>query len=290
MEVKKAVILFAGMGTRFLPLSKVLSKELWPLVDKPLIHYLVEEVKNSGLKNIVFVTSPEKKDVLAYFKRSAKIEKILKARKKDSLLVEVRNVQDLLKGISTSVVFQEEPLGDGHAVLCAKQKVGNCAFAVLFNDDIVEADPPCLAQLIGVFESCQKPVISLARVEKKEVSSYGTVKVEKIANRVYKIKDIVEKPSPEEAPSDLVITGKYIFTPEIFDYLKRQKPTFKGEIILAETMKSMLEDGKIVYGYESRGRWLECGDKKKWMKSNIYLSLKDPRYGEELKRFIKKII
>lgn len=290
MEVKKAVILFAGIGTRFLPLSNVLSKELWPLVDKPLIHYIVEEARNSGIKQIVFVANPDKKNILDYFKKSLKVEKLLKERKKDSILMELRNVQDMLKNIATSIVFQEEPRGDGDAILQAKEKIGVNPFAVMFNDDIAEADPPCLAQLIEVFEGCQKPVIALVRLPKDQVSAYGVVKVEKIANRVYKIKGIVEKPKAEDAPSDLVIQGKYILTPEVFEYLKKQQPNAKGEIILADALEEMLKDGKVIYGYEYKGRWLECGDKLKWLKSHLYLSLNDPRFGPELKQFLKEIL
>jgi len=290
MEVKKAIVLFAGMGTRFLPLSRVLPKELWPLVDKPILHYIIEEVKNSGIKQVTLVVDPKRKDILSYFKRSPKTEKILKSRKKDDLLVELENVQGILKGLSISVVSQENPLGDGNAILQAKSKMGSSPFAVLFNDDVVEAEPSCLSQLISVFESCQKSVIALTRVPKEKVTSYGAVKVEKIANRVFKIKKIIEKPSIEEAPSDLVISGKYILTPEIFDYLKKQTPNKKGEIILAEALDKMLADGKVVYGYEYKGKWLECGDKLKWLKSHFYLSLKDPRFGKELKEYLKEIL
>jgi len=290
MEVKKAIVLFAGMGTRFLPLSRVLPKELWPLVDKPILHYIIEEVKNSGIKQVTLVVDPKRKDILSYFKRSPKTEKILKSRKKDDLLVELENVQGILKGLSISVVSQENPLGDGNAILQAKSKMGSSPFAVLFNDDVVEAEPSCLSQLISVFESCQKSVIALTRVPKEKVTSYGAVKVEKIANRVFKIKKIIEKPSIEEAPSDLVISGKYILTPEIFDYLKKQTPNKKGEIILAEALDKMLADGKVVYGYEYKGKWLECGDKLKWLKSHLYLSLKDPRFGKELKEYLKEIL
>jgi len=290
MQVEKAIILVAGLGTRFLPLSKVLPKELWPLVDKPVVQYLVEEAKDSGIKQIIFVADPHKQAILDYFKKSPRIEKILKQRKKNSLLVELESLQEIQREVSMSVVFQKSPLGDGHAILQAEPKVKSRPCAVLFNDDIVESEPPCLLQLMSVFESCQKPVIALHRLPKEKISSYGVVGVEKIANRVFKIKKIVEKPSIEEAPSDLAIAGKYILTPEVFDFLKKQQVDEKGEIILAKTLEKMLSKGKVIYGYEFKGKWLECGNKSKWLKSHLYFSLKDPRFGKELKEYLKEVI
>ncbi len=287
--IKKAIIPVGGIGTRFLPLSKVFPKELWPLVDIPVIQYILEEAKASGIKEIIFVISPQKKVVLNYFKESAKIEKILKDRKKNHFLQPLKKIEELVSDISFSSVLQRKPLGDGHAVLQAAKIVGSESCGVLFGDDIVDSRVPCLLQLSKIFKTCQKPIIALKKIAKQKLPFYGIVEVEKIANRLYKIKRIVEKPSPEEAPSDLSIVGKYILTPEVFDYLKRAKPTLRKEIILAETFDKMIRDGKIIYGYEFEGEWLECGNKLGWLKSHLYFSLKHPQFGPELKKYLKEI-
>jgi len=295
-EVKKAVILAAGMGSRFLPLSKVISKELWPLVDKAIIDYLLEEVKMAGINQIIFVLGPEQTQLSSYLKRDISLEKILEKRKKEEALSELKKLQELQKDLSISTVIQKKPLGDGHAVLQAKKKIGKEPFALLFCDDVVESRVPAILQLLKVFQTSQRPVVALARVPKEEVPKFGVVEVEKIAKRFFKIKDIVEKPSLEKAPSDLVVVGKYILTPEIFDYLENTQSIKKsgniikktGEIILAEALASALGAGKAIYGYEIEGRWLGCGDKINWLKSHLYLCLKHPEFGPELKKFLKE--
>jgi len=288
-EVKKAIIPVAGLGTRFLPLSKVIPKELWPLVDKPVIQYIIEEAKSSGISEIIFVITPEKKIVLNYFKKSPRIEKILKERKKDHLLEEIRILEGLCKDLSFSFVFQRKPLGDGHAVLQAQKIVGEEPVAALWADDVVESKIPCLLQLLKVFKTCQKPVLAPYRLPKERLPFYGIIDVEKIASRFYKIKKIVEKPSIEEAPSNLALAGRYVLTPEVFYYLKKAKIGKRGEIILSEVLDKMVKDGKIIYGYEFEGRWLECGNKLSWLESHLYLSLKHPQYGDKLKKYLKEI-
>ncbi len=288
-DIKTAIIPVAGLATRFLPLSKAVPKELWPLVDQPVIQYIIEEAKDSGIKQIVFVLSPQNKKILDYLKPSPQIEKILKERKKGNILTEVKKLEELFKDISFSYVTQKKPLGDGHAILQAAKIIGSEPVACLFADDIVESKTPCLSQLAKVFKTCQKPVIALYRLPKEKLSLYGIVAVEKIANRLFKIKGIIEKPALGTAPSDLAIVGKYILTPEVFSYLKKAKPGPKGEIILAETLDRMLTDGKMIYGYEFEGKWLECGNKMEWLKSNLYLSLKHPQFGPELKKILKEI-
>jgi len=290
MEIKKAIIPLAGAATRFLPLSKVVSKELWPLVDIPIIQYIIEEAKNSGIQEIIFVLNPENKKVLDYLKPSPKIEKILKERKKESILAEMKNFEELFKNISFSYVLQKKPLGDGHAILQTAKLIGEEPVACMFGDDVIESKIPGILQLAKIFKTCQKSVVALYRPSKDKIPQYGIVAVEKIANRLYKIKKIIEKPSLEEAPSDLAIVGRYILTPEVFDYLKKAKPTKRGEIILAEVFNNqMLRDGKVIYGYEFEGNWLECGDKIRWLKSNLYFSLKHPKFGPELKNYLKEL-
>jgi len=288
-SIKKAIIPIAGLGTRFLPLSKVLPKELWPLVDKPVIQYIVEEAKAAGIEEILFVVSADKKVVLDYFKPSPKVEKVLKDRKKIVLLDELKKLQDLTDGLSIHSVFQKQPLGDGHAVLQAEKFAGNEPCAVFWGDDVVDSEVPCILQLAKVFKTCQKPVFALHRVPKDKIFAYGVVEAEKIANRLFKIKRIVEKPSIDKAPSDLAIVGKYILTPEVFEYLEKAKPSEKGEIIMAEVFDEMLKDGKVIYGYEFEGEWVECGNKQAWIESNIYFALKHPEFGPKVKKFLREI-
>ncbi|OGZ71316.1 MAG: hypothetical protein A2904_00935 [Candidatus Staskawiczbacteria bacterium RIFCSPLOWO2_01_FULL_33_9] len=289
LEIKRAIIPVAGLGTRFLPFSKAVPKEFLPLVDKPVIQYIVEEAKHSGIKEIVFVVSPKEKMILNYFKKSPELEKILVKNKKEQLLKELLDFENIFDGISFSFVVQKNPNGDGHAILQAGKLAGKEPVAVSFGDDIIDSQEPALLQLINIFKTCNAPVIALKSLPKEKLHSYGVVSVEKIANNLFKIKKIVEKPTPQNTPSNLAIVGKYILTPEVFDYLKKAVPSEKGEIILAEVFDKMLSDGKVIYGYELKGEWLECGDKLKWLKSFFYLSLKNPKYKEELKQYLKTI-
>lgn len=289
-EVKKAIIPIAGLATRFLPLSKIVPKELLPLADKPIIQYIIEEAKNSGIEEIIFVLSPSNKKVLDYLKPSLKLEKVLKERKKEDILKDVKSLDDLFRGMTFNYVLQKEPLGDGHAVLQAAKLIKDEPVACMFGDDIINASVPGISQLKKVFKTCEKPVIGLYKPPKEKLSFYGIVKNEKIANRLHKIKGIIEKPKPDKIPSDLAIVGRYILTPEVFKYLRKAKPSEKGEIILAEVFNNqMIKEGKLIYGYEFDGDWFECGDKARWLKSNIYFSLNHPKYGPELREFIKKI-
>lgn len=289
MEVKKAIIPMAGLGTRFLPLSLVLSKEFVPLLDKPAIQYVVEEAKKSGVTDITFVVSPGQKDILEFFGEHGNLEKVLIKRKKDKILKELKDFEASFEGISFSIAVQKNPMGDGHAILQAATHTKDEPIGVLFNDDIIDSDIPALQQLINVFKTCDAPVVALKEMPKDKIPPYGNVAVEKIANGIFKIKKFIEKPKPEEIQSDLVVVGKYILTPEVFEYLKKAKPSEKGEIILAEVLERMLEDGKTIYGCELKGEWLECGDKLKWAKSFFYTALKDPRYKDELKNYLKTI-
>lgn len=283
MPITKAIIPVAGLGTRFLPLSKVVAKELWPLVDKPVIQYIVEEAKASGIKEIMFVTKGERDAVLDYFKRNQKIEELLKERKKDRLLAELERLAELCDGLSFSHAPQKKPLGDGHAILQAQKWAGNDPVAVLWADDVVESVEPCLLQLSKIFETCQKPVLALYRLPAEQLPFYGVADVEKIANRLFKLKKVIEKPALNEAPSDLAVVGKYILTPEVFAYLKKAKPSSRGEIILADVLDKMLGEGKLIYGYEFKGKWLECGNKAAWLRSSFYLARKHPEFGPGLK-------
>jgi len=286
--VQKAIVLVAGLGTRFLPLSKVVPKEFWPVVDRPMVQYIAEEAADSGINHIIFVVPPGRKIIFDYFKKPAKqLEKILKARKKEVLLERLKKIEETFRKISFSFVVEKEPLGDGHAILQAKRLIGKNPFAVLFDDDLVESKKPCLYQLIQVFKTCQKSVLALHRLPREKLSSYGVVGVEKIANRFHKIKKIIEKPSPGEAPSDLTVVGKYVLTPEVFGYLQKLPPNSRGEIILADALGKMIQDGKLVYGYEFEGEWRECGNMQAYLETNFHYALKHPEYGPQLKKFLK---
>jgi UTP--glucose-1-phosphate uridylyltransferase len=289
IEIKKAIIPVAGLGTRFLPMSRVLSKDLLPLVDKPVIQYIVEEAVNSGVEEIVFVLSPGQKTIMEYFKKAPDLEKLLIKRKKESQLRDYKNFEAMINKVKFSFVTQKEALGDGHAILQAAKIVKKEPVVNSFGDDVIDADEPALAQLMNVYKTCNAPVLGLKKLPREKIPAYGSVAVEKIANNLYKIKKIIEKPAPEEIMSDLVVVGKHVLTPEVFDYLKKAKPSKKGEIILAEVFAKMLEDGKALYGYEIKGEWLECGDKEKWLKSFFYMSLHDPKFGPELRQYLKTI-
>lgn len=286
-EVKKAIIPVAGMGTRFLPLSKVLSKEFFPLGDKPIIQHIVKEAVDSGIREIIFVISPRQKAILNYFKKNLELEKILAKRKKESLLKELKDFDEAFREVEFSFVVQKNPGGDGHAILQAAKLAKDEPVVNSFGDDVIVSDEPAMSQLINIFKTCKAPVVALKQLPREKVTAYGMVQAEKIASRLYKIKKITEKPDISEVTSTLVINGKHILTPEVFSYLKKSKPSKKGEIILAEVLDKMLQEGKTIYGYEIRGEWLECGDKLKWLKSFFYVALNDPKYKDELRQYIK---
>jgi UTP--glucose-1-phosphate uridylyltransferase len=294
--VKRALIPIAGLGTRFLPLTKEVPKELWPLVDKPVLQYIVEEAIASGIKDIIFVSRPEKEIIWNYFARTDKeLKKILKERKKEEILKELEDFEKIFKTVyfsklaSFSQVYQKRPLGDGHAILQARKKIKREAIAVLFGDDVIESEKPALLQMIEVFEKYKKPLVALCPIEKEKVSSYGVIDGKEIEKRIFKIEKIVEKPKEKEAPSNLAIVGRYILTPEVFEYLGKAEAGKTGEIHLSEVLGKMIEDKKEIFGYQFEGKWLECGNKIGYLKSTIYLSLKHPKFGQQLKEYIKNL-
>jgi len=286
-EITKAIIPLAGLATRHLPLSKAVSKEFLPLGDKPLIQYILEEIKQSKIEEVVFVVNNNKKAIVDYLKKSPQLEKIVEEKKDDALLEDLRALEKLGEGISFSYVA-DKPLGDGHAILQARKFIGEEPCFVLYPDDIIEAKVPCAFQLAQVFRTAEKPVVGLFELPAEKLSAYGVIAPEKIASRLYKIKNIVEKPAKEALPSRLAIIGRSILTPEVFDYLKKAKPNKKGEISLTETFGQMIKDGKIVYGYECEGRWWECGNKEEWAKSFVYFAANHPQFGKAVRQFIKE--
>jgi len=287
-EIKKAIFPIAGLATRFLPLSRIVNKEFLPLADKPSIHYLIEEAAEAGIKKIIFVVSPGKKEISDYFKKSPQLERILKERKKEDILEELEKIQELAKKVSFSFVIQKEPLGDAPAILAARKMINEEPVAIFFSDDIIDSKISCLSQLNQVFKTSQAPILALKKIAPERISSYGVVGAEKIAHRLYKIKKIVEKPPEGTAPSDLAVVGRYIITPEVFKYIQKISPIQGKETHLSQVLAKMIKDGKIIYGYEIEGEWLECGNKLSWLKSHLYLSLNHPRFGPKLKEYLRQ--
>jgi UTP--glucose-1-phosphate uridylyltransferase len=288
-KVRKAIVPIAGLGTRFLPFSKTLSKELFPLADLPILQYLLKELKDSGIKEVIFVNRKEKAGILDYFKPDNKLKEILRKRGKKELLKEVADLEKITEGMALRQVFQKEPLGAAHAVLQARKYVKNEPCAVLWADDLVASKVPCTKQLMDVFEKYQRPITALYGIPKESFKYYGMADARKIGNRIFKINKFVEKPkTAAEAPSNLAVVGKYIITPDVFDILGRIKFDLKSDLSMTEILSCMAENGKGVYGCEFEGRWLECGNKLAYLKTNIYFILNHPKYGKEIKKYIKQ--
>lgn len=283
--IKKAIIPVAGMGTRFLPASKAQPKEMLPVVDKPVIQYIVEEAVDSGIEEIIFVTSMGKRALEDHFDRNFELEYRLEQKKK---LQELKDVAAIGKLARFAFVRQDKPLGDGHALLSALPFVKEDEpVAVLFGDDIVDHKKPVLSQLIDVYNRYQDPVIALYEVPKKEVSSYGVIGGTEVRKRTWEIDRFAEKPSVKEAPSNLIVVGKYIITPDILQILKNQKPGKGGEIRLADAFITRLKQGKSLYGCQFKGERFDCGNKLEYLKAQLHYGLKRPEFKKELRKFIK---
>ncbi len=287
IEITKAIIPLAGLAARHFPLSKVLPKEFFPLADKPLLHYVVQEAKEAGVKEIILVVNANKKIAIDYFKRMPQLEKALEEKKQEDLLESLAEVEKLAGGLTFSYI-SDKPLGDGHAVLQARKLVGEEPCFVLYPDDVIESETPCTNQLVQIFRTSEKPVIALFELPAEKLSSYGVVAPEKIARRLYKIKSIVEKPPKNALASHLAIMGRSIITSEVFEYLKKARPNKRGEISLTEAFSQMVKDGKMIYGYECEGKWWECGNKEDWLKSFVYFAATHPQFGKEIRKFMKE--
>ena len=285
-KIRKGVIPAAGVGTRFLPATKAVPKELLPIVDKPTIQYVVEEAAASGIEQVILITARGKGAVEEHFAVSAELEEILKRQKKEDLLQMVKELTEMVKIVA---VRQHEPRGLGHAVLCAREAVGDESFAVLLGDDLVDAEPPCLAQMVEVSRQKGGAVIALLRVPATETHLYGIIRGEQVDERIYKIEELVEKPAPDQAPSHLAVIGRYLLPPEIFSILEKTPPGKGGEIQLTDALQTLARR-MPVYGYEFTGDRYDAGDKFGSLQANIAFALKRPEIAEKLKEFIKKII
>jgi UTP--glucose-1-phosphate uridylyltransferase len=284
MKVKKAVFPVAGLGTRFLPATKSSPKEMLPLIDKPLVHYVVEEAVASGIEHILFVTGRGKRALEDYFDISFELEALLQEKGKDKAFQEIRDIADMVK---IYYVRQKQALGLGHAILCAREFVGNEPFAVLLGDDIIDAEKPCLAQLLDVYRKYRGTVLALEQVPMENISSYGCVKANQLSEQVFEVLDMVEKPKQEEAPSNLAIIGRYVLTPDIFPILEKQQPGKGGEIQLTDALRQLLQE-EAVYGCRFEGVRHDCGDKLGFLKATVDMALKREEFNAEFKAFLKK--
>ncbi len=289
MKVRKAVFPAAGLGTRFLPATKAQPKEMLPIVDKPIIQYGVEEALAAGCDQIIIVTGRGKQAIEDHFDVSYELEKMLEERKKTDLLQIVRQISDM---IHVAYVRQKEALGLGHAVLMARELVGNEPFAVLLADDVIDAEVPCLKQMIDVFEETQCSVLATQVVEGPAISSYGVLDVHpaegRFNGRLFEIKNMVEKPTQAEAPSNLAIIGRYILTPKVFETLSETPLGTGGELQLTDGMRLLLKSEKM-YAYIYEGRRHDTGDKLGFLKATVEFALKRQDLGDEFRRYLKEL-
>ncbi|MDF1498583.1 MAG: UTP--glucose-1-phosphate uridylyltransferase GalU [Patescibacteria group bacterium] len=285
MKIKKAIMPVAGFGTRFLPATKAQPKEMLPIVDKPIIQYLVEEAVSAGIEEIIFVTGRGKRAIEDHFDYSFELEHTLVEKNKIDRLKEIYKLPSLAK---YAFVRQPKPLGDGDAILKARHLIGNEPCAILFGDDIVDFKKPCIAQLMDVFEKYNDPVVALEKIPMKDVCKFGVIKPNKISERTYEIKDLIEKPSVEEAPSNLSIVGKYIITSAVFQELEKIKPGKDGEIRLADALKALLKK-KAVYGYEFEGKRYDCGSKLGFLQATVDFALKHKELNGEFRQYLKSL-
>ncbi|MBJ6725099.1 UTP--glucose-1-phosphate uridylyltransferase GalU [Geomesophilobacter sediminis] len=284
MKVKKAVFPVAGLGTRFLPATKSTPKEMLPLIDKPLVQYVVEEAVASGIEQILFVTGRNKRAIEDHFDIAFELESLLYDKGKDLELSQVRESAEMAK---IFFVRQKQALGLGHAILCAKEFIGDEPFAVLLGDDIIDAHPPCLAQLLSVYDQYASPVLALKQVPMQNISSYGCVSGNVISDQVFQVSDLVEKPAVKDAPSDLAIIGRYILTPEIFPILERQEPGKGGEIQLTDALKTLVKAAPI-YGCKFEGTHHDCGDKLGFLKATVDMALKRDEFNGSFEEYLRE--
>ena len=290
-KVRKAVFPAAGLGTRFLPATKAQPKEMLPVVDKPLIQYGVEEAMHSGIQNIIIVTGRGKSSIEDHFDVSFELEQLLESKGKSEMLNMVRSISDM---IDVSYVRQKEALGLGHAVLRAKELVGHEPFAAVLSDDIIASKTPCIKQLLDVYDAYGASVLALMEVPNDQISAYGVVDAEPVSdngrqNRLFRIRNMVEKPKPSDAPSNLAIIGRYILTPEIFQCVESIQPGSGGEIQLTDALKYMLRN-RPIYGLKFDGKRYDAGDKLGFLKATVEFALTRHDLGEPFREYLKQTL
>ena len=289
-KVRKAVFPAAGLGTRFLPATKAQPKEMLPLVDKPIIQYAVEEALASGIETIIIVTGRGKSAIEDHFDVSYELEKILEERGRHDLLAIVRQVSDL---IHVSYVRQKEALGLGHAILMAREMVGEEPFAVLLGDDIIDSQVPCLRQMLDVYEHSPGSIVAIQQVPREMISQYGVISGSPIAlngrnDQLFQVSDLVEKPRAEAAPSNLAIIGRYILEPEIFACLESTQPGAGGEIQLTDGLRALLRE-RPIYGWRFEGKRYDAGDKLGFLTATVEFALRSPELGDAFRQYLKSL-
>ncbi len=286
MKIRKAIIPAAGLGTRFLPATKAQPKEMLPIVDKPTIQYIVEEAVNSGIEDIIIITGRSKKSIEDHFDKSYELEKIIEEKKETELL---KIAQDVSNMANIHYIRQKEPKGLGHAILVAKSFIGNEPFAVMLGDDIVEAKTPCLKQLITCYNEYKTSILGVQQVAVDQVNKYGIVDGLHIEDRVYKVKNLVEKPSIEEAPSNVAILGRYIITPRIFHYLETQTAGSGGEIQLTDALMRLSKE-EAMYAYDFKGKRYDVGNKMGFISATVEFALRREDIKDEMKSYLEYLM
>ena len=284
--VKKAIIPAAGLGTRFLPATKSQPKEMLPIVDKPTLKYIIEEAINSGIEEILIITGRNKKSIEDHFDKSVELELELQQKGKTEMLEMVQEISNM---VNIHYIRQKEPKGLGHAIHCAKSFIGDEPFAVLLGDDIVDSDTPCLKQLIDAYDEYKTSILGVQEVAKEDTNKYGILDCKYIEDRVYKVKDMIEKPNIEEAPSNIAILGRYIITPAIFEILENQAPGKGGEIQLTDALKT-LASHEAIYAYNFEGRRYDVGDKLGFLEATIDFALKRDNLKDGLMNYMKNVV
>ncbi len=284
-RIRKAIIPAAGLGTRFLPATKAQPKEMLPIVDKPAIQYIIEEAVESGIEEILIITGRNKRSIEDHFDRSIELELQLKEQGKYDLL---GLIEDISK-VTIHFIRQKEAKGLGHAVLCAKQFVGNEPFAVMLGDDIVDAEVPCLKQLMDVYKDCHGSILGVQEVAKDKVSSYGIVNPKAVKHNIWQAIDLIEKPLAEEAPSQLAVLGRYILEPEIFEFLEKTEPGRGNEIQLTDAICHLAVDHRV-YAYSFKGRRYDIGDKQGYLEATVEYALKRPDLRDKFLTYLTKTV
>ncbi len=286
MKVKKAIIPAAGLGTRFLPATKAQPKEMLPIVDKPTLQYIIEEAVKSGIEEILIITGRNKKSIEDHFDKSVELELELEQKGKKEMLEMVKEISNM---VNIHYIRQKEPKGLGHAIYCAKSFIGNEPFAVLLGDDIVDSNVPCLKQLIDAYNEYKTTILGVQHVDVDNVDKYGILDVKHIEDRVYKVKDMIEKPNKDEAPSNIAILGRYIINPSIFEILEKQEPGKGGEIQLTDALKTLSKQ-EAIYAYDFEGRRYDVGDKLGFLEATIDFALKKENLRDDLLSYMKDIV
>jgi len=286
VKVRKAVITAAGWGIRFLPITKAQPKEMLPLVDNPLIQYSVEEAINSGIDQIILVTALGKRAIEDYFDRSFELEYVLEQKGEIKRLQEIRELSNL---VNVCYIRQKEQLGLGHAILTAKEIVGEEPFAVLLPDDIVDSQVPVLKQMVEVYEQYKTNIVAVERVNSQDTKKYGFIEPKKLSGNIYQVLSLTEKPEPAQAPSNLAVVGRYILMPQIFDVLEVTPPGKNQEIQLTDALQLLLRQ-QTVLAYEFEGVRYDTGTPLGWLKATIAFALKHPDVGQELREYLRQLL